>query len=108
MSIFDQDIRINHELLIENGWEERFCYSESEHNYRYYILKVKVASLKNLKGVSTTVWFSYDPRTQMIEFLESEAVKPLKVDTISDINIYINNALNHFNNDIIFRHEFIG
>lgn len=98
MSIFDQDIQINHEILIENGWEERrLYYSETEPNYHCYTLKIKAKPLKKLRWFSPTVWFCYDPRTQMIEFLESSEIKSQKVDTISDINIYINTILNHFN-----------
>ena len=97
MSIFDQDIHLNHEILIENGWEERYLYlSESEPNYHCYTLKVKANPLKKLKWVSPEVYFEYRPMTQTIEFLESDEIKPQKVDTISDINIYINIALNHF------------
>ena len=98
MSIFDQDIQINHELLIENGWEERLLHlSESEPNYHCYILKVKAKPRTKLRWFSPDVWFEYDPVTQTIEFLESDEIKPQKVDTISDINIYINVVLNHFN-----------
>lgn len=98
MSIFDQDIQINHEILIENGWEERYLHlSEAEPNYHCYILKIKVNPLKKLKWFSSEVWFEYNPMTQTIEFLESDDIKPQKVDTISDINIYINVVLNHFN-----------
>lgn len=98
MSIFDQDIQINHELLIENGWEERRLYpSGSEPNYHCYTLKVKAKPLKRIRWFSPTIWFCYDPRTQIIEFLESEDVKPQKVSTISDINVYIQFTLNHFN-----------
>ena len=98
MSIFDQDIQINHELLIENGWEERLLHlSESEPNYHCYILKVKAKPRKKLRWFSPDVWFEYDPVTQTIEFLESEEVKPQKVSTISDINVYIQFTLNHFN-----------
>ena len=95
MSIFDQDIQINHEILIENGWEERYL-SKTEPNYHGYTLKVKIKPLKKLKWFSPEVWFYYDPKTQMIEFLESSEIKSQKVDTISDINIYINVVLNHF------------
>lgn len=71
MSIFDQDIQINHELLIENGWEERHLYhSESEPNYHCYTLHVTVKPLRKIRWFSPTVWFLYDPRTQIIEFLE--------------------------------------
>lgn len=101
MSIFDQDIQINHELLIENGWEERHLYhsdhSESEPNYHCYTLHVTVKPLRKFRWFSPTVWFLYDPRTQIIEFLESKDVKPQKVSTMSDINVYIQFTLNHFN-----------
>lgn len=98
MSIFDQDIQINHEILIENGWEERYLYlSETEPDYHCYTLKVKAKPLKKLKWFSPAVWFEYQPMTRTIEFLESDEIKPQKVDTISDINIYINVVLNHFN-----------
>lgn len=98
MSIFDQDIQINHEILIGNGWEERYLYlSKTEPNYHCYTLKIKAKPLKKLKWFSPEVWFEYNPTTQTIEFLESSDIKPQKVDTISDINIYINIALNHFN-----------
>ena len=98
MSIFDQDIQINHEILIENGWEERHLYlSETEPDYHCYTLKIKAKPLKKLKWFTPEVWFEYHPMTQSIEFLESGEIKPQKVDTIFDINIYINVVLNHFN-----------
>lgn len=99
MSIFDQDIQINHEILIGNGWEERYLHlSEAEPNYHCYILKIKINPLKKLRwSFLPTVWFEYQPTAQTIEFLESSEVKPQKVDTISDINTYINFILNHFN-----------
>ena len=97
MSIFDQDIQINHEILIENGWEERHLYlSETEPDYHCYTLKVKTKPLKKSKWFSSDVWFEYHPMTQTIEFLESDEIKPQKVDAISDINIYINVVLKHF------------
>ena len=50
MSIFDQDIQINHEILIENGWEERYLHlSEAEPNYHCYTLKIKAKPLKKFK-----------------------------------------------------------
>ena len=50
MSIFDQDIQINHEILIENGWEERYLYlSETEPEYHCYTLKIKINPLKKLR-----------------------------------------------------------
>ena len=101
MSIFDQDIQINHEILIENGWKEEYLYlSETESDYYGYTLKIKAKPanpLKKFKWVSTELWFGYHPTTQSIEFLGSSEIKPQKVDTISDINIYINLILNHFN-----------
>ena len=100
MSIFDQDIQINHEILIENGWEERYLdLSKTEPDYHCYTLKVKINPLKKIKCAkwfSSEVWFEYNPETQIIEFLESDEIKQQKVDTISDINIYINIVLNHF------------
>lgn len=98
MSIFDQDIQINHEILIENGWEERHLFlSETEPDYHCYTLKIKVTPLNKLKwSFLPTIWFEYHPMTQTIEFLESDEIKPQKVDAISDINIYINVVLKHF------------
>ena len=84
--------------MIENGWEERYLYlSETEPEYHCYTLKIKTKPLKGLRWFSSDIWFEYRPMTQTIEFLESGEIEPQKVDTITDINIYINVVLNHFN-----------
>lgn len=106
-SIFDINNKITHDLLIENGW----CWRASS-PYRedsFYLLKLKVLipfSGLDLIYRSKEIWFTYEPSNNLVRYIDDMNMDPCSVDSMNDINTYIQFILNHYN--FKKENEFVG
>lgn len=104
-SIFDINNKITHDLLIENGW----CLRESS-PYRedsFYLLKLKaLIPFSNLIYRSKEIWFTYELSNNLVRYIDDINMDPCLVDSMNDINAYIQFILNHYN--FKKENEFVG
>ena len=105
-SIFDINNKITHDLLIENGWDQRVSFGKNGEEC-YYLLKLKVLiSFSSLIYRSQEIWFTYDPSNNLVRYIDDINMDPCSVDSMNDINIYIQFILNHYN--FKKENEFVG
>lgn len=97
VSIFDINNKITHDSLIENGWDQRVSCGANGAEC-YYILKLKVLiPFSDLIYRSKEIWFTYNPSNNLVRYIDDINMDPCLVDSMNDINAYIQFILNHYN-----------